>query len=78
MAFTQSTGPKTTSKWGSFLTGLESKLDTILGDEDPTASRAAVKEDGGTQDQPAKKEALAPLSAASTRGNSIVLAFNSI
>ena len=26
-------GPKT-SRWGSFLTGLESKLDTILADED--------------------------------------------
>lgn len=77
MASTQSTGSKTTSKWGSFLTGLESKLDTILGDEDPTASRVAAK-DGGTQDQPAKKEPLAPLSAASTRGSSIVLAFNSI
>lgn len=69
MAFAQSTGSKTTSKWGSFLTGLESKLDTILGDEDPVASRA-VGNDGGTQDQPAKKEVMVPPLTTNTRGNS--------
>lgn len=33
MASQPSAGAKT-SKWGSFLTGLESRLDTILADED--------------------------------------------
>lgn len=72
MTSSQSTGSKSTSKWGSFLTGLESKLDTILGDEDPATSRAASK-DGGTQDQATKKEAVASLSVGKSRGESTVL-----
>jgi hypothetical protein len=40
MASQPSAGAKT-SKWGSFLTGLESRLDTILADEDVTSKPKA-------------------------------------
>lgn len=43
-------------RWGSFISGLESKLDTILADEDTTLKS---KEDGATSEQPEKKTALA-------------------
>lgn len=53
------------SRWGSFLTGLESKLDTILADEDP--SKTPNKGTSKTQDQPSKTEALAmPLTPSRT------------
>ena len=47
------------SRWGSFLAGVESRLDTILADEDARAPPA--KTDGGTQEQPAKKDGMAVL-----------------
>lgn len=43
------------SKWGSLLSGLESRLDTLLADEE-TAKRASDARDGSKQDQPRKKE----------------------
>lgn len=46
------------SKWGSLLSGLESKLDTLLADEE-TAKKASDARDGSKQDQPGKKEAMA-------------------
>ena len=42
-------------RWGSFISGLESKLDTILADED-TASKS--KGDGAASEQPERKTAL--------------------
>ncbi len=46
------------SKWGSLLSGLESRLDTLLADEE-TAKKASDARDGSKQDQPGKKEAMA-------------------
>ena len=43
-------------RWGSFISGLESKLDTILADEDTSTK---VKEDGFTSEQPERKTTLA-------------------
>ncbi len=57
MASQPPTAQKTSSRWGSFLAGVESRLDTILADEDTTAPPA--KADGGTQEQPAKKDGMA-------------------
>ncbi len=54
MAAQPSAGAKT-SKWGSFLTGLESRLDTILADED-VASKP--KADGAKPDVAEDKTAL--------------------
>ena len=48
---------KSSSRWGSFLAGVESRLDTILADEDTRAPPA--KTDGGTQEQPGKKDGMA-------------------
>lgn len=44
------------SKWGSLLSGLESRLDTLLADEE-TAKKASDARDGSKQDQSRKKEA---------------------
>ena len=57
MASQPSTAQKSSSRWGSFLAGVESRLDTILADENTTAPPA--KADGGTQEQPAKKDGMA-------------------
>lgn len=46
------------SKWGSLLSGLESRLDTLLADEE-TAKRASDARDGSKQEQPGKKDAMA-------------------
>ena len=46
------------SKWGSLLSGLESRLDTLLADEE-TAKKASDARDRSKQDQPGKKEAIA-------------------
>lgn len=42
-------------RWGSFISGLESKLDTILADEDTTTKS---KGDGSNSEQAEKKAAL--------------------
>lgn len=47
-----STAQKSSSRWGSFLAGVESRLDTILADED---TRAPTRGDGPVQEQPGKK-----------------------
>lgn len=52
------TTSKVTSRWGSFLAGVESKLDTILADESTTSTPPPAK-DGESQEQPVKKEAMA-------------------
>ena len=57
MASQPPTAQKSSSRWGSFLAGVESRLDTILADEDTKAPPA--KADGGTQDQPGKKDGMA-------------------
>ena len=51
------TAQKSSSRWGSFLAGVESRLDTILADEE-TAKRASQARDGSRQDQPGKKETM--------------------
>ena len=55
MASTSNTTKKASSRWGSFLAGVESRLDTILADED-TSSNSQKKEDGGLQTQAGEKE----------------------
>lgn len=57
MASQPPTAQKSSSRWGSFLAGVESRLDTILADEDTKPPPA--KADGGTQDQPGKKDGMA-------------------
>ena len=54
MASQSSTAQKPSSRWGLFLTGLESRLDTILADED-TVTKAAKPADGSAQEQPTKE-----------------------
>lgn len=54
MASQPSTAPKP-SRWGSFLTGIESKLDTILADED-TAAKLANKNDAHLGEQSSRKD----------------------
>ena len=62
---------KSSSRWGSFLANVESKLDTILADEETAAQAAATRGDGAKlQEQPAKKESMglpAPASGSSSR-----------
>ncbi len=58
MASTPNTTKKGSSRWGSFLAGVESRLDTILADEDPSSS-SQKKDDGGLQTQVGMKEVLA-------------------
>lgn len=62
MASQPPTGQKSSSRWGSFLAGVESRLDTILADEDTKPS--APKTDGGTQEQPGKKDGMTVHAAA--------------
>ena len=57
MASQPPTAPKSSSRWGSFLAGVESRLDTILADEDTKAPPAKVE--GGTHEQPVKKDGMA-------------------
>ena len=57
MASQPPTAQKSSSRWGSFLAGVESRLDTILADEDTKAPPA--KTDGGTQEQPGKRDGMA-------------------
>lgn len=64
---------KASSRWGSFLAGVESKLDTILADEPATSSSPAAK-DGGNREQQAKKDVMT-VDAARVRGDSMVLIF---
>lgn len=64
------------SRWGSFLTGLESKLDTILADEDPKNTRQS-KGSEAKQDQKHKNEVTA-LTGVQSRGDSMVLSLSSL
>lgn len=57
MASQPPTTQKPSSRWGSFLAGVESRLDTILADEDRQGPPA--KAEGGTQEQPGKKDGMA-------------------
>ena len=71
MASQQSATQKSSSRWGSFLANVESRLDTILADED-TAGKAAVARGDGSkvQEQPGKKDVMAvpaPASGSSSR-----------
>ncbi len=62
MASQPPTAQKSSSRWGSFLAGVESRLDTILADEDTRAPPARTE--GGTQEQPGKKDGMAVSPAA--------------
>ena len=65
MASQPPTTQKPSSRWGSFLAGVESRLDTILADEDRQGPPA--KAEGGTQEQPGKRDGMAvPLAAKPT------------
>ena len=60
MASQPSAASKSSSRWGSFLANVESRLDTILADEETAGKAAAARGDGaGVQEQPAKKESMA-------------------
>ena len=66
MALPPSTSQKS-SRWGSFLSSVESRLDTILADDDP---RAQNREAAKVSEQPVKKDgivALAPRSQSPAR-----------
>lgn len=63
MASQPPTAQKSSSRWGSFLAGVESRLDTILADED-TKAPSPAKPEGTTQDQPGKKDGMAVPTAA--------------
>lgn len=56
MASNPAIAQKTSSRWGSFLSSVESKLDTILADEDP---KEQPKTDAKFSEQPGKKDAMA-------------------
>lgn len=72
-----SSGPfKASSRWGSFLAGVESKLDTILADEPASSSSPAAK-DGGNREPLAKKDVTTG-DVARVRGDSMVLIFQTI
>lgn len=59
------------SRWGSFLTGLESKLDTILADEDPKTARQPKGNEAKSEEKH-QNEVTAP-SGSTSRGDSRVL-----
>ena len=70
MASQQQAGQKSSSRWGSFLANVESRLDTILADEDTAGKAAAARGDGTkAQEQPGKKDAMmaVPASGSSSR-----------
>lgn len=56
MASTPNTTQKS-SRWGSFLAGVESRLDTILADED--TAKVQKKNEAAVQEQPGKQDAIA-------------------
>ena len=58
MASTPNTIKKASSRWGSFLAGVESRLDTILADEGPPSS-SQKQDDEGLHTPAGKKETLA-------------------
>ncbi|KAL8763384.1 MAG: hypothetical protein Q9184_000772 [Pyrenodesmia sp. 2 TL-2023] len=57
------------SRWGAFLAGVESKLDTILADEDQPSTK--TRPDGIRQAQTGQKNAMAPPSGQKTIAESI-------
>ena len=67
MASQPPTAQKSSSRWGSFLAGVESRLDTILADEDRKTPPA--KAEGGTQGQPGKKDGMTIPNAARPPGS---------
>ena len=67
MASQPPTPQKSSSRWGSFLAGVESRLDTILADEDRKPLPA--KAEGGTQEQPGKKDGMTIPTAARPPGS---------
>lgn len=71
MASQQPAAQKSSSRWGSFLANVESRLDTILADEDTAGRAAAARGDGSkVQEQPGRKDVMAvpaPASGSSSR-----------
>jgi len=59
MASQPSATQKSSSRWGSFLAGVESRLDTIWADEETAKVAARNRQDGGTQEQPGMKDVMA-------------------
>ncbi|KAL8633536.1 hypothetical protein Q9189_000689 [Teloschistes chrysophthalmus] len=68
MASPPANGTKT-SRWGAFLAGVESRLDTILADEDQPAGRPRVE--GTQQMQSGRQDSMAPPSLPKAIGESI-------
>ena len=62
MASQPPTAQKSSSRWGSFLAGVESRLDTILAEEDTKPPPAYAEK--GPQEQPGKKDGTSVPSAA--------------
>ncbi|KAL9098798.1 MAG: hypothetical protein Q9163_005606 [Psora crenata] len=56
MAANPTQSQKSSSRWGAFLAGVESRLDTILTEEDP---RSQTKQNGKVSQQPGKEEGMA-------------------
>ena len=56
MASNPTAAQKSSSRWGSFLSSVESRLDTILADEDPKAQQ---KNDGRSSEHTGKQETMA-------------------
>ena len=67
MASQPPTAQKSSSRWGSFLAGVESRLDTILADEDRKLPPARAE--GATQEQPGKKDGMTVPTAAKPTGS---------
>ena len=67
MASQPPTAQKSSSRWGSFLAGVESRLDTILAEEDRKTPPAKVE--GGTQEQPGQKDGMTIPTAAKPPGS---------
>ncbi|KAL9587289.1 MAG: hypothetical protein Q9212_000336 [Teloschistes hypoglaucus] len=68
MASPPANGAKT-SRWGAFLAGVESRLDTILADEDQPAGRPRAE--GTQQMQTGRQDSMAPTFLPKTVGESI-------
>ena len=66
---------KTSSKWGSFLAGVESRLDTILADEDTAKAAAQRRKDEASQEPPSKGDAT-PLGLSEKEGSSRTASVN--
>lgn len=65
MASNPASTQKSSSRWGSFLSSVESRLDTILADDDPKNPKVAQKQLSSPNEQAAKKDGTDPPSVRS-------------